>query len=611
MAKKQAIQERNIKETSFGISKQIDVNFRNYALYVLENRGIPSFYDSLTNVQRVSLMNAPKTFSKTISLVGASISSGYHHGDCLKYDTVIHLYDGNTITIGEWTEKYPDAQLALLSYDEKTGKLVSELGYAPRIGHVTNELYDIYMADGSVETCTGNHPWFTQRGWVKAEDLLEDDEILSYTLTYIKQKTSKRVLDEPVPMYDITVNRTACFFVGKSKTLTHNTSLSGAINKLARPFGCAESLLLGDGYFGTPVNPEASATRYTSIKINPVINEIIGKYMMLNKKNDDDQWEWLRTEIPIGLLTTIVGIAVGYKSTVLPRKLEEIQKFLDGKKANLNPYFKGFNGKISGYNGLRKTWIIESVVEINENEKSIRITELPPLMKYSSFIKKLGKYAESDVDFSILNDSSDEVDITLKYKSGDSWENFKDKISKMLKILVTESLTYVKDSSVIEYNEISDYLSEYRVHRENVRLDKSVYDISVYDFELESLKAKIEYLKFMLAKKRADPEIETFLSSYMPKIKSRLERILLKELSPEALKKTELQAKEMEKTLKTELETKASLEKSLEKLKVDTPIYSKSTKNNRSVDLFINDTDEIDGIEIFSSEVEEELEEEL
>ena len=27
------------------ISRQIDTNFRNYALYVLENRGIPSFYD--------------------------------------------------------------------------------------------------------------------------------------------------------------------------------------------------------------------------------------------------------------------------------------------------------------------------------------------------------------------------------------------------------------------------------------------------------------------------------------------------------------------------------------------------------------------------------------
>ena len=68
MAKKQAVQERNIRESAFGISKQIDINFRNYALYVLEHRGIPSFFDALTNVQRVSLMNAPKTYSKTIKV---------------------------------------------------------------------------------------------------------------------------------------------------------------------------------------------------------------------------------------------------------------------------------------------------------------------------------------------------------------------------------------------------------------------------------------------------------------------------------------------------------------------------------------------------------------
>ena len=458
MAKKQAVQERNIRESAFGISKQIDINFRNYALYVLEHRGIPSFFDALTNVQRVSLMNAPKTYSKTISLVGSCISNGYHHGD---------------------------------------------------------------------------------------------------------------------------------------------KSLSGAINKLARPFGCGEQLLLGDGFFGTPVNPEASAARYTSVKINPVINEILNKYMMLNKKNDDDQWEWLRTEIPVGLLTTVIGIAVGYKSTVLPRKQEEIQKYLDNKKANLNPYFKGFAGKVSSYNGLKKSWLIEGVSEIDDTAKTVRVTALPPLMKYDSFIKKLAKFAEGVVDFSIQNDSSDNVDIILKHKAGGTWEEFRDRITKMLKILVTESLVFVKNSSVIEYNDIADYLTEYRVHREAVRLEKSIYDLDVYNSELEFLKAKVEYLKFMLVKKRAEAEIDMFLSSYNGKIKSRLERILLRDLSVEVQAKTEDLAIDMAATIIKEKALKQSLEESLEKLQIETPIYSKSTKNARSVDLFMGEEPELDGIEVF------------
>ena len=463
MAKK-AILERNVRETTLGISKQIDINFRNYALYVLEHRGIPSFYDGLTNVQRVSLMNAPKTYSKTISLVGACISNGYHHGD---------------------------------------------------------------------------------------------------------------------------------------------KSLSGAINKLARPFGCGEQLLLGDGFFGTPVNTEASAARYTSVKINPTINEILNKYMVLNKKNSDDQWEWLRTELPVGLLTMVVGIAVGYKSTVLPRKAEEIVKFLDNKKANLTPYYKGFTGKISAYNGLKKTWLVEGVVEVNDVDRTIRITELPPLMKYDSFIKKLSRLTESSIEFSIQNDSSDNVDITLKHKGGCTWDEFEDKIQKMNKILVTETLVFVKDSSVIEYADIADFLTEYRVHREAVRLEKSVYDLGVYNEELEFLKAKVEYLKFMLAKKRADVEIDTFLSAYIGKIKGRLERILLRDLSNEVMLKTQQLIQDMITTIKKEEVTKKDLEASLEKLKIETPIFSKRTSNTRSIDLFSGEVEQLDGIEIFGSSDEE------
>ena len=52
------------------ISKQIDYQYREYALYVLESRGVPSFNDGLTNVQRLILQNAPSQYNKTLSLIG-------------------------------------------------------------------------------------------------------------------------------------------------------------------------------------------------------------------------------------------------------------------------------------------------------------------------------------------------------------------------------------------------------------------------------------------------------------------------------------------------------------------------------------------------------------
>jgi hypothetical protein len=310
------------------------------------------------------------------------------------------------------------------------------------------------------------------------------------------------------------------------------------------------------------------------------------------------------------LLTTIVGIAVGYKSTVLPRKLEDMQKFLDGKNLPLNPYFKGFKGKISAYNGLKKTWLIEGVVETNEKEKSVRVLELPPLMKYDSFIKKLSKFSESSVDFALTNDSSDNVDITLKLKSGCTWEEFKDKVEKMIKMIVSETLVFVKNNSVVEYADIGQYLTEFRVHRESVRLEKSLYDLNVYNEELDYFKSKVEYLKFMLAKKRTETEIDDFLGKFASRTKTRLDRILLKELSTQSLLKTEELVKEMTATIAKEQALVVSLTASYDKLKRETVIHSKSTVNSRSVDLTMEDALEIDGIEVFSGE-EEPVEEEI
>lgn len=470
MAKASAPLVRNIKESIHSVTKQIDVNFRSYALYVLEHRGIPSFYDGLTNVQRFALMNAPKSFDKTIGLVGKCISDGYHHG---------------------------------------------------------------------------------------------------------------------------------------------NSSLEGAINKITKDFGCSEQLLLGDGFFGTPVKPEASAARYTSVRLNPVINEIISKFAPLNKKNDDDQWEYIRTDIPIGLCTMVVGIAVGYKSTLLPRNPKEVQEFLDGKKTPLIPYFKGFRGKVSAFNGMKKTWLIEGLNEIDETKKTVRILDLPPVMKYQSFIKKLDKFSEnSKVDFHVDNSSRDSVDISLKYKSGETWEFFRDKIEKMTKMIVTETLVLVKDSQVIEYVDLTDYFNEFKIHRESVRLERSVYDIEVHTLNLAYYEAKKKYLEFMLAKKRTEPEIDTFLESFDPRIRGRLESTLLRHLSQENLKKTVQDIADMKVTLKKEETNKVRLEASLAKLQKDITIVGRSTKN-RSSDLFAGEEEEIDGIAVFSPRSEDEEGEEI
>lgn len=176
-SKKQKEVKQEEKIINLPISRFIDTKYRDYALYVVSSRGIPSFYDALTPVQRYILKNTPPSYIKTLSVVGESIKDGYHHGDCLDYDTEINLADGTSVTIGQWAEIFPTAQLLVKSIDEDTGEEKIGVGHSPRIGYTTDEYYEIEMENGEIFKCTPNHPFLVGNEWIQAKDLQPDMDI--------------------------------------------------------------------------------------------------------------------------------------------------------------------------------------------------------------------------------------------------------------------------------------------------------------------------------------------------------------------------------------------------------------------------------------------------
>jgi len=170
------------------ISEFLSNEYKEFALYVIENRAIPSVIDGLKPSHRKVIHIASKIWKtgnekvlKVFQLTGKVASDAfYHHGDCLDPDTEIMLTDGSYMTIGQWFEKYPDKKMELLCYDEKKEKFTKGVGHSPRIGHITNEEYEIEMEDGYIIKCTSNHPFLTDRGWVEAKDLTNDDNIKSF-----------------------------------------------------------------------------------------------------------------------------------------------------------------------------------------------------------------------------------------------------------------------------------------------------------------------------------------------------------------------------------------------------------------------------------------------
>jgi DNA gyrase/topoisomerase IV subunit A len=409
------------------ITEHIDTNFREYAFYTLEHRGIPDWHDSLTNVQRMILHCAPKTFQKTNSLIGSVTESGYSHGDA---------------------------------------------------------------------------------------------------------------------------------------------SLANAIARLAKPHSVAESLLEGDGNFGTPFKDHPAAPRYTSVKLSKNTLDIISEMSFLNK-GDISEISYLKVGLPIGLMIGVMGIAVGYKSVILPRSSSSIRDYISGKTKSLKPSYKGFQGKVTKVKGMDSSWLLESNLEIDEFRKSIRIKGLPPVIKYERFIDRVRDLSEY-YDFDFVNESQEDIDVLFKLSKNsdkESWESFKQTIEKITRIVVKESIVFIKDKTVVEYDTIEDYLDEFRDYLQILKLEVLMYRRDKSSYELEFLRAKLEYLKFMLDKKRNREEVLNFLKKYPNNISDRLDVIRLSALNAETIKETELAIKEETQRLKTLNQEVRLQEKVLKSLK--------------------------------------------
>jgi DNA topoisomerase-2 len=389
-----------------------------------------------------------------------------------------------------------------------------------------------------------------------------------------------------------------------------NSSLEGAISKLARPFGNSLQLLDGYGFFGSEVSPDAAAARYTSVKISPRANEILNKYKHLHVKEEDGPYEPLWMDIPIGLAVPIVGIAVGYKSTILPRKIEHVKEFLEGKRTSVEPYFEGYTGVIEPYKELGNAWIMSSKIAIMRN--SIRISELPPILKYSAVLKKLEKIMNSyEGRIKIINNSNIKVDIEVLYTGGEEeqWNDLQLAIIRAFSIIVTETVVLVKDGQVLVYDSVEQYLTDYKYQVKRLEHKNAEYELKKLKFDLGYNEAKKLFIEFVLKQKRTNDELSENLKLYNPEFSERLERLTSRKFTKDELEATKIEIANMTKLLRTKEKEFATLDAKFQKL-VD-PTLERGVKSNKStIDLFeTEDMVEIDGVTVWTGDAEDEEEE--
>ena len=92
------------------------------------------------------------------------------------------------------------------------------------------ELYKIQLEDGSQIRCTGNHPILTQRDYVCANELTKNDYVKKYIndsdIDLVRdckiKSIEKKILDKPIPVYDIEVPYYSNFILGNG-CIVHNS----------------------------------------------------------------------------------------------------------------------------------------------------------------------------------------------------------------------------------------------------------------------------------------------------------------------------------------------------------------------------------------------------
>src|SRR5690606_25737046 len=108
-----------------------------------------------------------------------------------------------------------------------------------------------------------------------------------------------------------------------------------------------------------------------------------------------------------------------------------------------------------------------------------------------------------------------------------------DIITKLSMVIVREDIFFVKDGSIVQFDSIKEYLDNFRIHLEYVRLKRLEKDQSDLEYYLDYLNAKLRFLIFMSEKKRTSIEIDKFLSQFDSKIISKLSSIQAVKVSKE------------------------------------------------------------------------------
>lgn len=206
-----------------------------------------------------------------------------------------------------------------------------------------------------------------------------------------------------------------------------DVSATDAIGKLAAPYKNNVPLIEGLGSFGSRTKPVEGigAPRYTEVHRAKsaeafLYNDLPIVPLTENYDGSNVMPVHFLPLIPTVLLNGVAGVAVGYSTDILPRKLSDLiaatQCALMGKKFKEPiPHFERYDVDVAALGPSQ--YEITGKVTVRDTSTLV-VTELPPGTSLEAFKKRLIDMEDEDKISNFLDNSSDAINIEIQMKRG-------------------------------------------------------------------------------------------------------------------------------------------------------------------------------------------------
>lgn len=293
-----------------------------------------------------------------------------------------------------------------------------------------------------------------------------------------------------------------------------DSSVYGALVRLAQPWNMRYTLVEGQGNFGSMDGDSAAAMRYTEARLSPVGEAMMQDIeketvdMDRNFDNTRDEPSVMPTRIPNFLVNGASGIAVGMATNVPTHNLSEV---IDGCVAYIdNPditidelmhyikapdfptggYIMGMQGVRSAYETGRGRIIMRAKTDIESGPQhdTIVVSELPYGLNKEELVKFIGQLAaEKRIEgISNVNDESDKdgMRIVIDVKRDFNANVVLNKLYKMTALQTSFAVNCI--ALVHDHNHkagrpqlltLKDCIKHFVDHRHDVVIRRTQYDL--------------------------------------------------------------------------------------------------------------------------------------